>query len=93
MLRVLRVHEMELRAMGIEHLDLVGSFARDEAGAESDVDLYARFQPGRTPGLFAYVEHRARISGWLQRPVDLLSGPFDNGAFYGALSRDAVEIL
>jgi predicted nucleotidyltransferase len=36
----LKEHEAELRQLGIEHLYLFGSTARDEAHADSDVDLY-----------------------------------------------------
>ena len=36
----LRAHEAELRRLGVQHLYLFGSTARDEAGADSDVDLF-----------------------------------------------------
>ncbi len=36
----LKDHEAELRQLGVEHLYLFGSTARDEAHAESDVDLF-----------------------------------------------------
>ena len=35
----LRAHEAELRRLGVKHLYLFGSTARDEAGTDSDVDL------------------------------------------------------
>lgn len=38
-LSIIRAHEAELRAMGVESLELFGSVARDEAGPESDVDV------------------------------------------------------
>lgn len=34
-------HRKELRALGVESLALFGSVARDQAGAESDIDLAA----------------------------------------------------
>ena len=36
-----------LRAMGVRLLGLFGSFARDEQGADSDVDLLVEFAPGQ----------------------------------------------
>src|ERR1700716_1793622 len=44
----LREHESELKAAGIEHLFLHGSYARGTAVREtSDVDVIAEFAPGR----------------------------------------------
>lgn len=37
---VLRTHQAELRRSGVARLYLFGSVARDEAGADSDVDLF-----------------------------------------------------
>ncbi len=37
---VLRAHEAELHRFGVSRLYLFGSVARDEAGPESDVDLF-----------------------------------------------------
>jgi uncharacterized protein len=36
----LKQHEAELKRLGIEHLHLFGSTARDEARPDSDVDLF-----------------------------------------------------
>ena len=46
-LGVLRAHGPALRALGVERVRLFGSFARDEAGPESDVDLLVDFGPER----------------------------------------------
>jgi predicted nucleotidyltransferase len=37
---VLRAHEGEFHRFGVSHMYLFGSVARDEAGPESDVDLF-----------------------------------------------------
>jgi predicted nucleotidyltransferase len=39
-IRMLLAHEAELRRLGVQHLYLFGSTARDEARADSDVDLF-----------------------------------------------------
>lgn len=38
--RLLKSHEAELKRLGVEHLYIFGSTARDEAGENSDVDLF-----------------------------------------------------
>lgn len=44
--RLLAEHSAEIRALGVERLELFGSVARDEAGPQSDVDLLVRFREG-----------------------------------------------
>ena len=39
-IRLLRAHEAELRGLGVRHLYLFGSVARNEARPDSDVDLF-----------------------------------------------------
>ncbi len=36
----LKAHEAELKKLGVEHLYLFGSTARDDAGEASDIDLF-----------------------------------------------------
>jgi uncharacterized protein len=43
----LRAAEREIRALGVERLALFGSVLRNEARADSDVDLLIAFAPGR----------------------------------------------
>jgi uncharacterized protein len=46
-IRRLRAAEREIRALGVERLALFGSVLRNEARADSDVDLLIGFAPGR----------------------------------------------
>jgi len=58
----LREHEPELRAAGVEHLLLHGSYARGTAVSElSDVDVIAEFDPGRPLSLLDMVGIEVRI--------------------------------
>ncbi len=43
----LRDNADRIRACGVQRLELFGSFARDQAGPESDVDFVVEFEPGR----------------------------------------------
>src|ERR1700728_441354 len=59
----LREHESELKAAGIEHLFLHGSYARGTAVREaSDVDVIAEFSPGRRLSLLDMVAIENRLS-------------------------------
>lgn len=42
-LSILQTHRQALEHLGVKSLDLFGSVARDEANAESDVDLLVEF--------------------------------------------------
>ncbi len=46
-LAVLLEHEGEIRSFGARRIGVFGSFARQEAAADSDVDLLVEFEPGR----------------------------------------------
>jgi len=61
----LKLHEAELRGLGIEHLYLFGSTVRNEAGADSDVDLFFDHPEGSL-GLYELMDVKdaaARILG------------------------------
>ena len=68
-LALLREHRAQLRALGAERLLLFGSFARDEAHAESDVDLLVELDR-RTFDRF--MDLRFYLEDLLGRPVDLV---------------------
>jgi predicted nucleotidyltransferase len=42
---LLKLHEAELRQLGVEHLYIFGSTARNEARNDSDIDLFS-IMPG-----------------------------------------------
>jgi len=62
-----------LSAQGIERLRLFGSHARDEARADSDVDLLVEFSAERTPDLFAFAGLKLELEARLGAPVDLFT--------------------
>lgn len=51
----LRASEPALRARGVEALYLYGSYARDEARSDSDIDILVDLDPERTAGLQGYM--------------------------------------
>ena len=68
----LKEHESELKQLGVEHLYLLGSTARDEAGEHSDVDLFFDYEI-RTLGLFGLMEVKERTSEILSRKADIMT--------------------
>lgn len=76
LLELLRAHEAELRARGVETITMFGSVARDEATESSDVDLAVRPGPGFSAGGFDHFGRldalRDRLSVLLGCDVDLV---------------------
>ena len=63
----LKEHEAELKRLGVEHLYLFGSTARDDARPDSDVDLFFDYDKGRL-GLFALMDVKERASAQSRPP-------------------------
>jgi predicted nucleotidyltransferase len=78
-LAVLRSHEAELRARGVETITLFGSLARGEATTSSDVDLAIHPGAGFSSGGFDHFGKlealRDHLAGLLGRDVDLVEEP------------------
>ena len=64
----------QLRALGVAQLGLFGSFVRDEAGSDSDVDLLVDFQEGQK-SLHTLVDLGDFLEALLGRKVELLTRP------------------
>ena len=68
----LREHETELKGLGVEHLYLFGSTARDEAREDSDVDLFFDYERGKL-GLFELMDVKERASSILRCKADVMT--------------------
>ncbi len=71
-IRRLKEHEAELRGLGVEHLYLFGSTARDVASPGSDVDLFFDYQKGKL-GLFGLMEVKERAAAILGCHADIMT--------------------
>jgi uncharacterized protein len=60
------------RDANVKAIAIFGSFARDEAGPDSDVDIIVEFGE-KTPGMFGFVDLQDRLSLALKRKVDLFT--------------------
>ncbi len=61
----LHAHEPELRAAGVVRLSLFGSTARNEARAESDIDLLAAFDDSQSLSLLDLIGIENRLKNLL----------------------------
>jgi uncharacterized protein len=68
----LRQHEAELKQLGVEHLFLFGSTAREEAGPDSDVDLFFDHPPGSL-GLYELMDVKERAAEILGCKADIMT--------------------
>jgi uncharacterized protein len=68
----LKRHEAELKKLGVEHLFLFGSVARDDANDASDVDLFFDHQRGQL-GLYELMDVKHRAQEILGRSTDIMT--------------------
>jgi len=71
-LRTLQAERDRLRPLGVRHLSVFGSTARDEARDDSDVDLIIDLDPDRQIDIFDLASIAAEVEAMLGRPVDLV---------------------
>lgn len=87
----LRAHEPELRAAGVVRLSLFGSTVRNEAQADSDVDLLAAFDDARKLSLIDVIGIENRLADLLGQPVDLIEEGTLRPRAGQSVSREAVR--
>lgn len=69
----LRANRERLAALGVAHVYLFGSVARDAADAGSDVDVVVDGEDGAPLGLFRLARIADELERILGRPVDVVS--------------------
>lgn len=78
------------RRYGVNRLALFGSFARDEAKAESDIDVVIEIDE---PDLFTMVHIKEMFEKDFQRPVDVIHyRPLMNRFLKSRIERDAIDV-
>jgi len=71
-IKILREHEPELKRLGVEHLYLFGSTARDKAREGSDVDLFFDHALGSL-GLFELMDVKEAAGRILGCKADIMT--------------------
>jgi predicted nucleotidyltransferase len=92
-MRDLRAHGEVLKRRGVTGLWVFGSVARGDAGADSDVDLVAEFDPSVPLSLVGLASLRAELSDLLGAPADLVERGTLHPAVREAVEREAVRVL
>jgi predicted nucleotidyltransferase len=91
-LSIIREHTDELRAAGVLRLSLFGSVARDEATAESDVDVVVHLEDAIMKSGFGYFgameDVRLKLQEIIGRPVDVVSEPISKNRLAREIERD-----
>jgi uncharacterized protein len=78
------------REHSVRRLALFGSILRDDFGPHSDIDVLVEFEPGRTPGFFAFAGMQIELSQMLGRRVDLRTPEDLSQYFRDDVLREAV---
>jgi uncharacterized protein len=88
----LKAHEAELKRLGVQHLYLFGSTARDEARDDSDVDLFFDYKRGELSlfGLMDVKEQAARILG---RKTDIMTRDSIHKVLRARIEASALQVF
>jgi uncharacterized protein len=71
-IRTLKEREAELRAQGVTHAAVFGSFARNEQTPDSDIDILVDLDPAVVATIFDYAGLKDYVSGLFQGSVDVI---------------------
>ena len=89
---ILKRHEPELKKLGVEHLFLFGSVARDNANAGSDVDLFFDHARGRL-GLYELMDVKERAQKILGRRTDIMICSSLHPALREQIEKSALRVF
>lgn len=88
--RILTQHRPLLAARyPIKRLAIFGSYARNEATPDSDVDILVEFSQ---PVGMQFLELAYELEQLLQKPVDLVSRHGIKPAYYAAIESDLIDV-
>ena len=90
-LKKLALAHEELKEFSVKDLYLFGSYAREQAGDASDLDILVEFEPGAEIGLFAFARLRRRLSELLGKEVDLVTRDAIRTEMRDEILREAVH--
>lgn len=91
-LETLRAHADDIRRRGVTALYLYGSFARDEATEQSDVDLFADVDYGRF-GFVPFMDLRDELASWVGRKVDFTTRDGLHRDLRDRVAKSAVKVF
>jgi len=89
---VLKRHETELKKLGVEHLFLFGSVARDDARSDSDIDLFFDHKKGQL-GLYELMDVKERTQRILGRHADIMTRASLHPALREKIEESALRVF
>ena len=92
-LRIIRAHEADLRALGVTKLWLFGSLARGDAGRRSDVDVLISVPRTQKFSLLDLAEVRAELCELLGRDTDVVIREDVPPRLWETIRDDLVEVF
>ena len=90
-LNLLASHREDIGEFGVKSLALFGSAARDDAKAESDIDILVEFS--KPVGLFTFVRLQMHLERLLGLPVDLVTPDALKMALKKRILEEAIHAL
>jgi uncharacterized protein len=91
-IRLLKRHEVELKKLGVEHLFLFGSVARDSAKGDSDIDLFFDHARGQL-GLYELIDVKERTQEILGRRTDIMTRASLHPALRERIEETALRVF
>ncbi|HTT84499.1 MAG TPA: nucleotidyltransferase domain-containing protein [Rhizomicrobium sp.] len=91
-IEILLRHRGELEHAGVRHLYLFGSVARNEANAQSDVDLFFDYDKGQF-GLFALMDVKELASNILGRKADIMTRDSVHPVLRPRIEAEAAQVF
>jgi len=86
----LRAHQREIQSFGVASLVLFGSFARNQARADSDVDLLVTF--AGPPTFDRFMDLKFYLEDLLGRRVDLVTAAALKPRLEPMVEREAIRV-
>jgi predicted nucleotidyltransferase len=91
LLDILQKHQKDLQEFGVKSLAIFGSVVRDEAWADSDVDILVEFS--RPVGLLAFLKLKRHLEKILGKPVDLVTSKALRPQWRERIIREAIHAV
>jgi uncharacterized protein len=91
--RAIRGHEADLRALGVTRLWLFGSLARGDPGRRSDVDVLISVPPAHDFSLLDLAEVRVQLCELLGRDTDVVIREDVQPRFWATIRDDLVQVF
>ncbi len=88
----LKEHEADLKKLGVEHLYLFGSTARNEASDDSDIDMFFDYPRGKF-GLYELMDVKEAASRILGRKADIMTRDSIHKALRADIEANAVPVF